>query len=177
MKKPIIDFNILPNDDPRFISVMDASVWHPIENKPSIIEITLPGGSKPSVTHEFTKGSIHTFNSKNLLADCAYDPCGTYDMIDDGFYKITVKGSPDDFNKCKTYLHTANTRLKLDILFSKAYLDCNSKASKESIERIKEIDFLIRAAEANTRLDLISSAQNLFMRAQDLIDSKCNNGC
>lgn len=176
MKKPLIDFNILPNDDPRFIIIQDASMWYHLENKPAIIEITTPGSSKPNVIVNFPKGKVSIFNSKNTLLECNESSCEDYWYLDDGFYEITLKASPDDFRRCKTYIHTANTRLKLDEAYAKHFTLC-AAPNKGKLEKLKEIDFLLRAAEANTRLNLIPDAQSLFFRAQEMVDSSCKNVC
>jgi hypothetical protein len=176
MKKPIIDFIILPNDDPRFIFISDASMWRNIKDKPSIIEVIIPGAKNPAIVAEYAKGSTTSFNSKNLQTECNESSCVGYEPLEDGIYTITVKGSPDDFFKCRKYLHTANLRLRLDEMYVKNFTLCNN-ANPKIMDKLKEIDFLIKAAESHTRLNLISDAQELFFRAKNLVDKNCNNVC
>ena len=65
MKKINIDFQIYDSQDPKVFIVLDTSEWAHIERKPSIIEIILPGESKP-VTHYYTKNAVNILNPVNL---------------------------------------------------------------------------------------------------------------
>jgi hypothetical protein len=176
MKKPIIDFIVLPNDDPRVIIITDLSMWRNLKNKPAIVEVIPPGAKNPTFITEFNKGGSVVFNSKNLQTECAESSCVGYEPLEDGMYTITVKGSPDDFFKCRKYLHTANLRLRLDEMYVKNFTLCKN-ANPKVMEKLKEIDFLIKAAESHTRLNLISDAQELFFRAKNLVDKNCDNVC
>lgn len=161
----ILDFHITPYTDPRIISIMDASDWGHIENKPSIIEITLPGTTK-KVTHYFKKKHANNFNSINL-GTCV--DCKEHDILDDGFYTFKLIGSPDDFYKEKHHLQTANTRLTLDRLYIDVMND--TKLNSKKIERINLIEFYLAAAEANARRNNVSKAQELFTVAQDMLET------
>lgn len=174
MKKVFIDFHVTLLPDPRVMVIADTSVWSHIENKPSIIEIILPGEETP-ITHYFKKGQLNVFNSINLMVNCGL-PCGckslTQNPLPDGIYTITVKGSPSKFNKTIKYLRTTQTRLELDKLFLAEQIKCKD-LSHFNRSRIDEIDFLLRAAEANTRLNQIQDAQELFFKAQGLMEKNC----
>lgn len=169
-----LDFQILYTYDPRLIIVADTSMWGHIENKPSIIEIVVPGAKTPIVKY-FEKGKNNVFNSVNLEQGCKTPSnCDELLFLDDGVYKITLKGSPDTFYVEKYYMHTASTQLKLDELYVKMNLVCDnvSSAVKKDIE---EIEFLIKSAEANTRLANITDAQSLLFKAQGKLErlSEC----
>ena len=110
-----IDFQVVPTGDPKYLLVVDTSEWAHVVDKPSIIEITLPG-KKSFITHYFDKGKVNVFNSQNLGYTCS-GTCVT-DLIDlpDGIYKIVVKASPDSFKKERFYLRTELTEFELDKL-------------------------------------------------------------
>lgn len=168
--KPLIDFQILRSDDPNVIMIADASMWEHIENKPAVIEITTPGASSADVIKYFEKNQITIFNSVNMNMSCNSGDCEDFCPLPDGVYTIVLKGSPDSFFKQKKYLHTANTRLKLDELYVKSFSICED-ANKGTIKLLDEIDFLITAAEANVRMDNINDAQYLFYKSQELIEN------
>lgn len=176
--KVIIDYNIIPNFDPRTLLIADVSMWEHIKNKPSIIEITLPGSQTP-VVHYFTKGQINVFNSVNLMINCTL-PCGCdsieYNFLPDGIYVIDVKGSPDTFHLEKHHLQTAQTRLDLDKLYVNLDLLCGNIIKEAEKKRIEEIEFLLHAAEANVRIGDWCTAQELLYKAQDKIKT-CNLSC
>lgn len=168
-----LNFQVYESQDPKEFIIIDTSRWEHLSEKTSIIEITLPGESKP-VTRYYTKG-VNVFNSEMLYLSC--DDCGeSFEDLPDGIYKITVKGSPDRFNKTKNYLRTTKTRLKLDELYINA-ADCfnSDEDSRRRIIKINEINFLLNSAEANARNGNNETAQNLFFKAQKVLDktSKC----
>ena len=159
-----IKFQVLKNNDPSNIVVLDMSQWGQVEDKPAIIEITLPGFSTP-VVHYFNKRSVNYFNSINLGLSC--EGCGDEEVeLPDGVYTITVKASPDKFQNTLSYLKTDKARRKLDEIYMKIDF-CNNEINSELISRIKKIDLYIKAAEANIRYDNVCEAQELFFKAQE----------
>ena len=176
--KPILDFQVLNTYDPRILMLADSSVWEHIGDKPAIIEITLPGESEP-ITHYFQKNSVNNFNSINLLVNCGL-PCGCEDLshnnLPDGIYTITLKGSPDTFNVTKKYLRTNNTQLEIDKMFLSQSLSC-SQINYKLKEKVSELNFLLLAAEANTRLDQMTEAYELLMKVQKEIKKCLNKNC
>lgn len=172
-----IDFQVLDTRDPRIISIMDSSTWGHIVNKPSIIEIVMPGERNP-IVHYFMKKQINIFNSINLALNCVSE-CGEAELLDlpDGIYTITVKGSPDSFSMTRKYLRTTQTQLELDKLFIRLNLLCQ-RGDINDLKAITDIMLLLKAAEANVRFDNIETAQKLFFKVQDLItDLKNCKGC
>jgi len=166
MNKPILDFQIIYNTDPRVLLVMDNSLWKHIENKPSIIEITVPGATDPMVFF-YKKNTVNSYNSTNLNISCPPDcDCeeATYVDLPDGIYKITIKGSPDKFNSSKVYLRTTKTRLELDKLYLQIDL-LHNNPNTSKVQMIREVNFLLDAAEANVRLGYNSDALELFNKA------------
>ncbi len=163
--KPIVDFSI--HSDPYWIKVADYSMWNLIENKPSIIEITLPGDSTYT-TKFFDKGKTNGLNSLVLGLNCK-EPCEEGDLVTlpDGIYTITVKGSPSKFNKTKYYLKTDLIDMELD----KIFIDSIQKDDYTQIEkRITEIEFLLKGAESHLRFDNLTIAGNMFQKAVDMVE-------
>ncbi len=171
LKKVNLDFQILETKDPNIISIMDSSEWSNIENKPSIIEIFIPGKDTP-IVHFFNKKQINLFNSINLKINCV-DDCGEVDYIQlpDGIYTIVLKGSPDKYIKSRKYLRTVSTELKLDKIFIGLELTTKYFSSnKSTIDSIFDIELMLKAAKANLRYSNIKKTQSLLFKAQDLIE-------
>ena len=177
MRNIELDFQIYDSRDPKTIIILDTSEWLHIYRKPSIIEIILPGESKP-ITHYYTKNAVNILNPVNLNLDCG--ECFQSEMeLPDGIYQITVKGSPDRFNKSKKYIRTTKTQLDLDNLYISLSLECfkDDNDIKNKIKDLNYIQLLLKASEANLRNDNSCVAQDLLFKAQDLIRKykKCTN--
>lgn len=170
--KTKIDFQIVDTRDPKYLYIADTSDWGFAESKPAIIEITTPGFKNP-VTHYFDKGSFSRYNSYLLGLNCKGCDFEESDLPD-GIYKIKVIASPSTVYKERNYLKTTATQAKLDMILVNKITSCNT-VDKEVIEKLTEVDFLIRAAEAHIRYGNDFDAQELFMRAQKLL--KRVKGC
>lgn len=158
--KPNIDFSISSN--PYWIRVADYSLWNLIEDKPSIIEITMPG-YEGKVTKYFDKHKTNGFNSVILGINCHVE-CGEYEKLTlpDGIYTIKVIGSPSKFNKEKKYLKDDLLQMELD----KVYINSIEKDCYFKIEAdLTEAEFLLRAAHAYLRFDNIKLADSMFQQA------------
>lgn len=164
-----LDFHVLSTGDPKILVVMDTSVWGFIEDKPSIIEITLPG-STVTRTYNFVKGKANVFNSSNLLIT----PVGEYKDLADGLYRISVKGSPDSNCKYRDFLKTDKIKLLIGDLYLEDYYTCQDiKNNKLSI--LRNIKLSLDAAEilalkGNTKEALIEF-KDVYSRVRDYI--KC----
>ena len=160
-----IDFHVLSNHNPKYLLVIDTSTWEAIEDKPSAIEITVPGFKNP-VSHYFDKGGVNIFQSINLGLNCSDCEITEEDFLDlpDGVYTITVKGSPSHFQETKYFLKTDLIKQSLDKVFVKFSIGCETPC-KDTVDGIQNIDFLIKAAEANTRLGHICEDQELLDKA------------
>lgn len=169
-----IDFQVLDTNDPRVILIADNSIWGHIEDKPTIIEITVAGESSPKV-HYFKQKQLNSINSYHLGLSCPNE-CGEMEFTDipDGIYTITVKGSPDKYFKTRKYLRTVLTRLELDKLYINLNLFCKEK-NMDLYNLLIDIDLMLKSAEANVRHDNIAKAQELFFKAQALIQKA--KGC
>lgn len=171
MSKINIDF--LVHSNPYFLGVLDMSNWELIEDEPSIIEITQPGYSS-CVTHYFDKCKNNIFNSIHLGLNCVED-CGEAEKLTllDGIYTIVVKGSPDTYFKKHYYLKTDLFDMEVD----KLYIDFKQSQRRDKtsfINKMKEVEFLIRGAEAHLRFDNINLAGQMFEKAQEMVEDLKN---
>lgn len=168
MKNIRIDFQVYDSNDPKQIIVLDTSIWANLESKMAVIEILTPGETK-LVGYPYTKNGVTILNSSNLGLNC-YE-CGDefYDLPD-GVYEITVKGSPDKFNKKRLYLKTTTLQSKIDDALLKAYSDCDSCSDNlTDVDKILRYQDLIRIAEAFIRKGHKCEAQDIIYKIQDFI--------
>lgn len=168
-----IEFSIF--SDPYFLRVMDLSSWGEIEDEPSIIEITLPSYKKCTTLY-FDKKKTNVYNSTLLGINCS-DECGDTEnlTLPDGIYTIKVTGSPDTFNKERYYLKTDMLLMEID----KVYIDnINVKNNSDLIDKLTEVEYLLKGAEAHLRFNDNTTAGLLFEKASDMVsDMKNCKGC
>lgn len=165
MSKPLVDFRI--TSDLYFIKVADFSSWGLIEDKPSIIEITLPGDSSP-VTKYFDKHKTNIYNSNILGANCL--DCENV-PLQDGIYIIKVIGSPSTFNKEYKFLKTD----ALDMEIDKIYIDSFQDAERENISnKLTEIEFWLKGAHSHLRYDMEREARMMYEQAEKLVEKLKN---
>lgn len=171
-----IDFQIYDSNDPKRIIVLDTSLWGPIEDKMAIIEV-IPPGDDEAVVFPYTKRGITILNSYNLGLNC--EDCGeVFNDLDDGVYQITVKASPDKFNRTRLYLKTTTLHNDLDALLIKAYSVChNCEENDNEISRIMRYYDLIAVAEAFIRKGHRCEAQDIIFKIQDFLKHKNCKRC
>lgn len=161
-----IDFQVLVTHDPKVLVVADTSDWAHIVDKPAIIEIIIPGNVDP-IVHYWSKGDVNVFNSSNLMLGCGEcDEAGLGDLPD-GIYQITLKGSPDSFNKTRQYLKSDITRRDIDKAVSTLNLGCG-EYSRSYIDKVQKIELFMSAADSNARLGNFCEAQDLLFKVQKL---------
>lgn len=154
--------------------VTDLSDWKHIEDKPSIIEITLPGSKTPVVKY-FDKYKVNKYNSFDLEINC-YDECASQQELSlpDGMYKIVIKGSPSSFYKEYMYMKTD----KFDAELAKLTVLAHNKPHKEAyIKKLLDMYMLKVTAEAHVKTDDISVATELFQKAIETVEKlkNCDN--
>lgn len=168
-----IDFSIFSN--PYFLKVMDLSSWGNIDERPSIIEITLPGYEN-YITRAFDKYKTNVLNSILLEINCSGE-CGEVEKVTlpDGIYKIKVIGSPSKYSKEYYYLKTDMYDMEVD----KVYIDnLNTKDKSDLINKLSEMEFLVEGAKAHLRFDDINTAGAQFQKALDMVEELKNcRGC
>ena len=173
MRNIDLDFQVYDSNDPKKIIILDTSVWEHISNKPSIIEIITPGMKNPVVLN-YKKNSVNILNSHNLKLNCG--TCGEeYYDLPDGIYEITIKGSPDRFNKKRFYLKTTTIQSKLDELLINNY-DLESDCNTDIIltQKILRYRDLISVADAFMRKGFISDANKIVNNIIGFIDKSKN---
>lgn len=166
-----IDFEV--RSDLYYLKVLDFSIWGLTETRPSIIEITLPGYSR-YITHYFDKHKTNLFQSITLDQHCVN--CTDEDLkpLSDGIYVFTVKASPSTFFKTRKFLKTDSIQMDID----RIYIDSFNNQSRELIiNKISEIEFLLKSAEANLRYDLERETMMLYDQARKMVDklNDCSN--
>lgn len=168
-----IDFQVINSNDPALLLVADFSDWKHIENKPAIIEITLPGASTAN-SFTFVKHSTNPFNANNLHIGCG--DCEGRADLPDGIYTICLSASPNTFFKKRYYLKVDRLRLELDKIYAGAGLDYD-KDDKAQREATATIEFYLRVAAAHTRRGNIGKARQFFVEAEKLVrrSQKCTN--
>lgn len=166
-----LDFHVISTGDPKILVVLDTSVWGAIESKPSIIEITVPGSEEVRI-YNYVKNKSNVFNSSNLLIS----PVGQYNDLDDGIYRITVKGSPDTNCKHRDFLKTDKARLELANIYIALGFD-NTKEVTEEKKTLQDIDLLIRASEALVTKGKLKRGLSLYKMAVQKINdyNRCEN--
>lgn len=166
---PNIEFKI--SSDIYHLSVTDYSDWQLISNKPSIIDITLPGHRK-SITKYFDKNKVNVFNSFTLDVNCFVECDNTQKVeLPDGIYKIKVTGSPSIFSKTKYYLKTD----EFDLDFDKFFLKHSERKDDDILlKELIRVQFLIRGAEAHTRYESFDIATSQFEQAVKLLETLRN---
>lgn len=160
-----IDFRV--ESDLYYLHILDLSCWGIAEDKPAVIEITLPGYKKP-VKKYFPKKDV-SYDSSNLGASC--DTSCNKSELTDGIYHIYLKASPETFNHETYYLKTDVFQRDFDKLFIKSLeKDCTDCASKE----LTEISFRLEASHAYLRMGRISEAGKTFQLARRMLDKMLN---
>lgn len=163
--KVTIDFQIYESQDPKQIIVLDTSNWAHLESKTSVIEVITPGEKNP-VGYYFSKKNFTILNSNNLGLTCG--DCKSVNLPD-GIYEITVKASPDKFNKTRYYFKTTLIQLELDELLLEQYWN---DASADEISNILKYKDMLRVAEAFVRKGHKKEAQDILTKVQKFT-TKC----
>jgi|TARA_R110000868_G_scaffold74337_2_gene214909 hypothetical protein len=164
-----LDFQVLSAGDPKILVVMDTSVWGAIEDKPSVIDIIVPGSTKTR-TYNFVKGKSNVFNSSNLLIS----PVGQYKELADGIYRITIKGSPDSNCKQRDFLKTDKIRLLIGDLYLEDYFTCQD-IQNNKLRILRDVKLSLDVAEIQAANGKVKEAAkglaDVYSRVRDYI--KC----
>ena len=168
--KITVDFYVFSEYDPKVLLVGDNSNWLHIEDQPSIIEILLPGSSKP-IVFTYLKNGINSFNSHNLKITCLKGDCTEEEYTDlpDGIYTITVKGSPSTFYKTKYHLKTDRLQQVID----KNLIDLGFYYEEDKVEErdaLMRVHIFLMQAEAYIRRDDIPNAKLYYDIAKKEIE-------
>lgn len=161
-----LDFEVVGTNNPKNLRVVDQSEWGILADRPAVIEI-LPPGLDDKVVYYLGKNQVNIFTSITLGYNCnagKYE----YEDIPDGVYDITIKGSPSKYQFNRKYLKTDSIRLNIDKVWARTHLLCD-EPDEDVMEKIKQVEFLLAAAESNMRLGNIETAKDLLEKAQRLM--------
>lgn len=162
IKKVNLDFFVVDVSDPNYFVVVDNSEWGGIEAKPAIIEVYVPGFSEPA-THYYTKKGQTNFNSLSLNLNC--DICEDLQELPDGIYTITIKGSPEKYQKTRDYLRTTKLELDIDRMLMRSVDRCDD--NKSISESYSLIQTFIRTAKAHLRHGNSCEAFEFYQKAKN----------
>lgn len=168
---------ILPETDPRFLSIADRSVYNPdIPVTESILQITAPGFNFPNSFY-YQPNKILTVNSNllklsnaNTVENLCALPDGTYtikqqicphDKLFAEYYYFRTVLAEEKLNKLRCSLETCNT---------------NTKEFKEKMSNISEIDFyLTQAKVAAESCGLLDKSKEFYKMATKLLNKSESN--
>jgi len=157
-----IDFFVFTLYDPKLLVIADNSNWLHIVDKPSVIEILVPGSTTPRLFN-FLKNGSNSFNSHNLCLSCLTADCTEEEYVNlpDGVYTITLKGSPSTYTETKYFLKTDSMQQRLDKLLIDSGFSLVS-GDKKLRDRILDINILRQTSEAYVRRGEINEARKFF---------------
>ena len=115
-KSKKIDIRFSVSSDIYHLKVDDLSCWGISQDKPAVIEITMPGANKPIKKYFPKKTTVYDSNS--LFNNCDAD-CDENVELPDGIYKIKISASPSKFNYEVNFAKLDKLQKKLDLLFIK----------------------------------------------------------
>ena len=175
MPKPFAEFTILETHEPKYLRLMDASMYYQTENNPAVIQLTPPGANEP-ISAYWVKNAINTFNSSNLGLSCFNSCDNEYLDLPDGLWLLKLKLSPDTIYSEKYYLKTDLLELDLDKIYVKINLEYDP-FDKKFREWYIQVNMFLDAAKANTRKGDIGRAKDFYDKCVSLIDQykECDN--
>lgn len=171
-----LDFEVISTNNPKTLRVADQSEWGILADRPAIIEIVPPGEKEPYVYY-LGKNQLNVFNSKTLGINPGRE--GGFENLKDGIYDITIKGSPSSYSFNRKYLKTDTIRLNIDKVWARSTVLCDHE-DNDMIDKLKQVEFLLVAAEANMRLGNFDAVGQLYEKAEKIINviNNCDNcGC
>lgn len=152
-----IDFRI--SSDLYFLHIQDLSCWGIAQDKPSVIEITMPGYSSPVKRYFYKEDTSYDASSLDMICD---DTCPLVELPD-GIYHVLIKASPDKFFAEYDYLKLDILQRDIDIAYvesmSNECTDCQRKD-------LLNIEFQKKVAEAYNRKGLIKEANYAYKTAR-----------
>ena len=170
------EVEVISTNNPKTLRIADQSEWGILADRPAIIEIVPPEDENKYVYY-LGKNQLNVFNSKTLGINPGRG--NDFENLKDGIYDITIKGSPSSYSFNRKYLKTDLIRLNIDKVWARSTVLCDHE-DDDIINKIKEIEFLLAAAEANMRLGNFENVKQLYEKASKLIYvlNNCENcGC
>lgn len=176
IKENILDFEILPIKNPKFLVVFDLSDYMEYPKQPSI-RITLPGYTKP-IFLPFKKDSINKYTSNDLQPK--KDTLELFDLPD-GLYKISYHIQPHEEEFIEKYYLQTNLFNKqyTQFLLSLELSDCSMKNDNIIKNGILDADLFIQLAQANVEENNLKAANEAYKNAVSTLEklTKKLKGC
>lgn len=156
-----IDFQIIRTGDPNIMILCDTSQWAHIKDSPATMEITLP--SEKVIVHHIAKNQNNVLNTSNLYIS----PYGKFYTLPDGIYKITVKGSPDDYSKTRYVIRDEKLQLDVDKLF----LNNFDKKDEKINSVIDDVNKMMEGSRAAMRRGEKALAVKYYKEAKSIFEN------
>lgn len=157
-----LDFEVVGTNNPKVLRVLDESEWGILASRPAVIEVQGPDMDS-AVSYYLSKNQTNIFTSVTLGYNC--DGGGyEYNNLPDGVYKITIKGSPSEYQFTRHYLKTDILRLGIDKVWARTGILCE-EVNEDLMEKIKKVEYIVAVAEANMRLGNVGTAEELIDKA------------
>lgn len=164
---PKVDIDFRISSDLYYLHITDLSCWGIVKDKPAIIEITLPGYTKP-IKKYFNKVDT-SYDALNLDMICE-DVCPKIELPD-GVYNVKITASPGTFYKEHSYLKLDKFEVNFDKLRIQSLTkDCTDCSRKE----LNEIDFMIKASKSFMMFSRVSEATDAYKKANKIMDRLLN---
>lgn len=161
----IVDFNVSSNL--YFLKIEDLSCWGVSETKPAVIEITLPGYSKP-IRKYFPKNNV-VYDAESL--DLVCNEACVRTELPDGIYKIKLSASPSSFFNEVFYLKTDKLRKTFDLAYI-SNLSANECTSCH--QEFISLEFKMRQLEALVRQGEVKQANYLYSKIEKKVNKLKN---
>lgn len=162
-----LDFDVIDQMfDPKTLTVLDKSIYMDKHQEKPVLEILMPGSSKPILT-PFNPYSYTVVNSRMLNLGDGNMP--------DGVYKLTYRICPQEqLFISKYFLKTDIIELGIDQLLLRVF--SSDDVDKNLKSRIETVSLLIMSAKAHAREGNVIEASNLYKRAQkELNKTNCKS--
>lgn len=171
-----IDFIVSPTYSTLILEVRDNSTYTaeiPVVTSPTIT-ITPPGFDAVSLPF--------TFNETNLFdsADLGITEIGISQDLPDGVYNLTysVNNGGTLVSVNKSIMRTEKIQQKFDEAFLQLeMIECDGKIKKQSKSELTTIYFFIQGAIASANNCAIIESEELYNKADKLLDSFIKNDC
>lgn len=182
LRKNTLDFEILPNSNPKTMIFVDASDYLDEHPERPLLEITPPGYAKYFLVNIVAR-KVNILNASNIGLNVTLKTSHLTDLID-GVYTLKYKVCPYDKAFCYKY-HLRTTILECNIRKIYNFLDdaeCDIKGDSKLRQEIVDIMLLIATGKAQAEEGKPSKASESYQKASkkanqliDKLEGRCNN--
>lgn len=169
--KLVLDFDILQQEDCRYMSIWDTSTYVERPDNP-VLDITVPGYQNP-IRLIFNPSEINILNS-NLLNLSTAPSITLLPNLPDGVYEITYRICPlDELYITKKVLRTCEIDCKYLNAFAKWDTDCDGCENNRKL--LQEVFIYINSAKAHASLCNYNKAAEFLQKANTKLSNiDCN---